>query len=124
MARTKATKKNASKNALPRGFKAVSGFGESWPGQEPKVGVELQGTITGFDTFKAPPKKGEKKGREVGIARIEADDGKMYSVWESSGLRPLFACEEGAEVYLRFDGMGRAKKGQNAPKLYTVAVKE
>lgn len=116
--------KKATKSALPRGYKAVSGFGESWPGQDARKGAELTGTVTGFDEYKAPARKGEKRGRIVKIARIESNDGKMYSVWESSGLRSLFAQDEGAEVYLRFEGMGKAKKGQNAPKLYTVAVRE
>lgn len=116
--------KKAKQSALPRGYKAVSGFGESWPGQEPKKGVTLEGTLTGFDEYKAPARKGEKHGRVVKIARIEAADGRTFSVWESSGLRALFAQDEGAEVFLRFDGMGKAKKGQNAPKLYTVAVRD
>jgi hypothetical protein len=32
--------------------------------------------------------------------------------------------EAGTPVYIRFDGLGVARKGQNAPKLFTVAIQE
>lgn len=114
-----ASKKPAKKASLPKGFKALGGFGENWPG-DLKAGAELIGELIGIDKTKQS-RKGEKKPVTVRIARIETKEGKTYSVWESWGTRPLMDLPVGSQVYIRFDGMGKAKKGQSPPRLYTLA---
>lgn len=60
-------------------------------------------------------------------AEVKADDGSgtRVTVWESAGLSALFDENPiGRAVFIRFDGYGKAKKGQNAPKLFTVGVAE
>jgi hypothetical protein len=53
--------------------------------------------------------------------------GERFTVWESAALVELFdqikETGEGPEVYLRFEGLGKKKPGQNPPKLFTVAIK-
>jgi hypothetical protein len=68
-----------------------------------------------------------KRGKKMEDARlcdVETEDGQRFTVWESAVLAPLFNdCEAGTEVYIAFEGYGVAKKGQNAPKLFTVATR-
>ena len=68
-----------------------------------------------------------KRGKKMESARVcdvTVDDGKRYTVWESAGLMAAFdEISEGDEVHISFDGYGTAKKGQNAPKLYTVGYR-
>ncbi|GAG29262.1 unnamed protein product, partial [marine sediment metagenome] len=73
-----------------------------------------------------------KQGRKVvqrRVCEVTAEDtGKRYSVWESAALGTFIdhVAKEGIGdiVFLRFDGLGKAKTGQNAPKLFTVAIAE
>lgn len=118
----------AKQAALPKGYKSISGT-NSWPGSKPKKGATLEGVIVKFDAVKQ--KREEKDGKKtvvktvtVKVARIRSKDDSETSVWESAGLKPLFNLKKGATVFLRFDGMGKAKqKGWSAPKLYTIATK-
>jgi len=80
----------------------------------------VQGTVIEFDTIVV--QRGKKKD-DVQLAKLETKDG-VFTIWESAGLRALFEYEEGVEVAIIFDGMGRAKKGQNAPKLFRLGIKE
>lgn len=119
--------KNSAKS-LPKGYKALTGFGDSWPGQKPKKGATLEGKILKFDATKQT--RQEKQGKKtvekkvtVKICRIQKADGSETSVWESAGMKPLFALKKGTSVFIRFEGMGKAKPGFNAPKLYTIAHK-
>lgn len=125
-AKAKATKKaapaakrgNAKASNLPAGFKAVEGFGLEWDLDEMPV---LQGEWGKVRTITV--KRG-KKMEEQRVCDVTVDDGKRYTVWESAMLAPLFNdCEEGTEVYIAFEGYGKAKAGQNAPKLFTVATR-
>lgn len=114
-------KKPAANVALPEGYTAVAGFGDSWPGTNPEVGATLIGEIVGYDEVEV--RRGRKI-EETNTMRVEDEDGKVWTVWESAGLRPLFEYEEGTHICIIFTGMGKAKKGQNAPKLYNIGVLE
>jgi hypothetical protein len=116
----KARGKTARKVTVPKGYERISGFGESWPGQDPEIGATLEGTITEFGDFETG--KGKDK-RTVQTAKIETKDGKIYTVYESARLRALFEYEEGTQVFLVYNGLGDAKRGQSAPKLFDVFVK-
>jgi len=112
MAKAKAKRGSA---AIPKGYKAIGGFAQTW---DQTKRPELIGT---FGQVRTVTQKSGRKTRKVRVADVTTDDG-VYAVWESAGLRGLFDnCKEGDDVYIRFTGMGKAKKGQNAPKLYTVA---
>lgn len=111
--------KSASK--LPKGFTAISGSSDSWPNDNTKPGDSILATITEYDSIKV--KRGRKL-EDVELMRCEASDGRKVTLWKSAGLAPLFEYEEGTEFYAEFNGMGKAKKGQNAPRLYTLAVNE
>ncbi len=107
------------KTELPKGFQAISGFGQSWPNDDTKKGDMIVGAIIEFDEVDV--KRG-KKTETVQNMKLESKEGVVYTLWESAGLRPLFDYEEGSEVAIIFDGMGKAKAGQNAPRLYRLGV--
>lgn len=110
------------KVALPKGFTSIGGFGESW--RPTKKGASLQGVMKGSKTIKVERKRNGKTVKEPWtIYTIETNDGGEMQVGESSGLRALKSVKKGVEVFIRFDGMGKAKKGQNPPRLFTVATK-
>ena len=113
------TKKKGKVTRLPKGFEAISGFGQAWPGDNATVGDMLTGEITEFDEFETG--KGKNK-RTVQTMKVEDSDGRVHTLYESSGLRALFEYEEGTKIAVIFDGMGRAKRGQNAPRLYRLGV--
>lgn len=119
MAKAKSPRGNAkASNGLPAGFTRIEGFAQSWDLEEMPV---LQGTWGKERTIQI--KRG-KKMEEARVCDVETEDGKRYTVWNSAGLTALFdAAEQGTEVYIQFDGFGTAKKGQNAPKLFTVAYR-
>lgn len=112
-------KPRVSGNGLPAGFTRVEGFAQAW---DVEIMPVLQGAWGKERTIQV--KRG-KKMEEARVCDVEVADGKRYTVWNSAGLTSLFdTAEEGTEVYIAFEGLGIAKKGQNAPKLYTVAYKE
>lgn len=103
---------------VPKGMKALSGsFAPSW---DPEKVPELQGT---FGDIKEVPLKQGNKTVERRCVEFTTEKGDRYTVWESAGLKQMFeSVDPGTGVYIRYDGLGVAKKGQNAPKLFTVAV--
>lgn len=108
----------ASENGLPAGFKRVEGFGQNWDVEAMPI---LQGTWGKIRTIDV--KRG-KKTEPARVCDVTTEDGKRYTVWESATLVPAFEeVSEGDEVYISFDGYGTAKKGQNAPKLFTFAYR-
>lgn len=113
------TKKKGKVTQLPKGFEPISGFGQAWPNDDTEIGDMLRGTLSDFDEFTTG--KGKNK-RDVQTVKVEDADGRVHTLYESAGLRPLFEFEEGTEVAVIFDGMGRKKKGQNAPRLYRLGV--
>lgn len=131
MARKKATKKTATRKRapaktaaaeLPKGFTAIAGgFNKSWPNDETAVGEAVQGTVI---EYRDVP-RAKSKGGDTQVAVIELADGTQIDVWNSAVLRPLFEEDyEGVEVWIRFDGLGKKKRGQNPAKLFTFAYNE
>lgn len=111
--------------AIPEGFKKLGGdYAPAWIPEERPV---LHGRVTGevrVVEFKTGRKKKERRCMEVTAKK----SGEAFTVWESAALGDLFDTVAdkgpGMEVYLKFDGYGTAKPGQNAPKLFQVGIKE
>ena len=114
-----------SSQDIPEGFKQMGGgYAATW---KPETEGE---SLTGFVT-------GGVRDVELTIGRkkqtrrcfeMTTDDDQRFTIWESAALGELFdtviEAGEGIGVYLRFDGYGKKKPGQNPPKLFTVAVAE
>lgn len=121
MANRKATATKLAKSSsanVPKGMKALSGsFAPTW---DPEKVNPIQGT------FGEPKEVQLKQGNKTVTRRcveFTTDKGDRFTVWESAGLKTMFdEVEAGTKVYIHFDGYGEAKKGQNAPKLFTVGV--
>jgi len=110
---------NAKARKLPKGFTAISGGSDSWPNDSTKAGDFI--TVTTAE-FKKVPTKFDKKPKDFNVCECEDDDGRKVTLWRSSGLAPVFEYEEGTRFYIEFLGMGKAKKGQNAPRLYQIGA--
>lgn len=114
----------ASKIQLPAGFKAVSAGGDSWKPED--VGASITGILHSVKSVHFDEEKKGKKvtqeARDVNVYTIRTKAGDVQ-VWQSAGLKALADIKKGKQVFIRFDGMGTAKKGRSAPRLYTVATK-
>ena len=128
MAKKKATKRSAPRArsgkaaGLPEGYTAIGGFTPFW--QPKKAGDTLEGVFgERREIAKKKVRKGEKKTQT--IATITQDDGTAFSIGESAMLRPLFEnASDGDRVYIEFQGMGKKKPGQNAPRLYKLGIQQ
>ncbi len=136
MARKKATaKKSASlpkASGIPEGMTRIGQ--NNAPTWKPEIGDSIHGTVT--DDIREVPfevkrRVGGKTVTETNIRRVvEITDmeGEAHAVWESAALTDLFAKIEefgtGLTVYIAFTGLGKAKKGQQPPKLFDVAYME
>ena len=130
----KTSKKSASASAsalpqgegIPEGFEQVGGgYAPTWKPEE--HGKLLHGPVTGGvrEVEMTIRKKTEiRRCMEV----TQKKTGERLTLWESAALAELFETiaetGEGPEVYMRFNGLGKKKPGQNAPKLFTVAIKQ
>ena len=123
----KKTRKPATAKALPassdvpEGFKQLGGgYAQSWKPEDVPV---LHGNITG-GVREVEMTIGRKK-QTRRCLELTTLDGDRYTIWESAALGEFFDVVteegEGGEYFIRFDGLGTAKKGQNPPKLFTVA---
>ena len=108
---------------IPAGMKQMGGgYAATW------TPVDVGDSIHGFVT--AMPKdvtmnKGTRKENETRVMEITNQEGERFAVWHSATLGPLFdAVEDGMEVFIQYDGLGKKKPGQNPPKLFTVATSE
>ena len=129
---TKKTSKPATApaTALPQGGDIPEGFEQLGGGYAPTWKVEdhrvLHGQVTGA-VREVELTIGRKKQQRRCMEVTAKKSGERFTVWESAALGELFdqitELGEGPEVYLRFDGHGKAKAGQNPPKLFTVAIK-
>ena len=109
---------------IPDGMKQLGGgYAPTWKPENP--GDCIHGTVT------AGVREVEfKQGRKVQQRRVMEvtlkDSDVRFAVWESAALGELFDQVadhgEGLEVYIRFEGLGKKKAGQNPPKLFTVAA--
>lgn len=126
MAKSKAPAKAKAKvkstaPTLPSGYKVI-GRAPNWDVEKnPKIaGVRGPASEVPF----APKKKGEKK-RTVRTMVVTDETIGPVNVWESGMLRDLFdQTEEGDEISIEYLGLGEAKKGQNAPRMFVCGKKE
>jgi hypothetical protein len=134
-AKKKATKKATAKakataealpesEAIPEGFEEIGGgYAPTWRVEELAV---LHGPVTG-GVRDVELTIGRKKQTRRCMEVTRKKSGERFTVWESAALGDLFdqiaETGEGPEVYIRFDGLGKKKPGQNPPKLFTVAIK-
>lgn len=122
MAKAKAKAKSKSKaktNSLPNGYKVI-GRAPNWDPEKNPV-LEGERGATQEVTFD----KGTKKERTQRLTIVNDETLGNVTLWESSTLRDFFdQTKDGDEIRVEFLGYGDAKKGQNAPKLFSVGVKE
>ena len=133
-AKKKATKKTPAaataealpaSEGIPEGFEQIGGgYAPTWKPDELRV---LHGPVTG-GVREVEMTIGRKKQTRRCMEVTRKKTGERFTVWESAALGALFdqiaETGEGPEVYIRYDGLGKAKTGQNPPKLFTVAVKQ
>lgn len=129
MATAKAVRNsNSARKApqVPRGMRLLEGgYAKTWNVDEQ---AELEGEV------RSVPKtvtlnEGTKKETQRQCVEVHTTDGERYTLWESAALGSLFERLSNAKdlpmrVWLSFRGYGVAKKGQNAPKLFDVAIGE
>lgn len=105
---------------LPKGYTAIGGFGQSWPNDNTKKGDAITGEVLEYDEFTVT-RNGKKQSAET--LKLEADNGTVYTVWRSAGNGVLFDQDyTEVVVWIRFDGLGPKKRGQNPAKLFTIAA--
>jgi len=120
--------RKASQNSnVPRGMRLLEGgYAKTWNVDELP---ELSGTVSN------PPKSvtlnaGTKKETVRECVEVRTEDGERYTLWHSAALTPLFerlgeiTDKKPLRIWVAFKGLGVAKKGQNAPKLFDVAVSD
>jgi len=124
-ATTKTAPKGISNGDAPEGFRTLGGgYGETW---NPEPGDVLTGIVT------AQVREVEvKRGRKIVNTRameVTDADGKRHTVWDCATLTPLMdevqgmgADAVGVAVWMKFDGLGAKKPGQNPPKLFQSAI--
>lgn len=128
MAKAKAKAKGNGKAkrqapGLPSGFTAIEGYAPKWDHEAEPVLQGTWGKVRDVEVIRGRGKKAESDTAQV--CDVTKEDGHAVAVWNSAGLKQLFeTAEEGQEVYIEFLGMGEAKKGQNAPKLFRCAVRD
>src|SRR5690554_6246769 len=118
-ARKKASKPQAT-NSLPEGFKPItSERGIPWDLEKMPT---LVGTWLGVRTIQV--KRGRKT-EDQNVATVRTADGTVYTVWETAMLAPLFeqAVADESEVAIVYKGLGKAKPGQNPPKIFEVGIR-
>jgi hypothetical protein len=113
---------------IPQGMKQMGGgYAASW---KPEViGESLHGQISSIP--KTVTMKIGRKEVERGVVDVTDMEGNRHALWASAALSDLFeelnSMEDdviGVEIFVRYDGLGKKKAGQNPPKLFTVAVQE
>jgi hypothetical protein len=110
---------------IPEGFEQIGGgYAATWKPEE--HGKLLHGPVTG-GVREVELTIGRKKQTRRCMEVTQKKSGVRYTLWESAALGELFdqivELGEGPELYVRFDGYGKKKAGQNPPKLFTVAIK-
>lgn len=110
---------------IPEGFEQIGGgYAATWKPEE--HGKLLHGPVTG-GVREVELTIGRKKQTRRCMEVTQKKTGERYTLWESAALGELFdqiaESGEGPELYVRFDGYGKKKAGQNPPKLFTVAIK-
>lgn len=120
----KTKEKPLARTQLPDGFKATSSsYGVTWaPWKDDDHPQELSGEWGEEREVEVRRGRGTQSQR---VCNLTDEEGTVWSIWCSSGLVGLFdEAKEGDTVFIRFDGEGTAKKGQNPPRLFTTGVAE
>ena len=123
MANAKASQARKS-SGPPKGMKTLEGgFAKTWNVDELP---ELTGTVKNVPKL-VKLNAGTKKETDRQCVEVLASDGERYTLWESAALATLFERlsdekELPMKIWVAFKGYGTAKKGQNAPKLFDVAI--
>jgi len=111
---------------IPEGFEQIGGgYAPTW---KPEDGTRLlHGKVTGA-VREVELTIGRKKQTRRCMEVTQKKTGERLTLWESAALGDLFdsiaETGEGPEIFVRFEGHGKKKAGQNPPKLFTVAIKE
>jgi len=118
----KLNRKSVAKSpTLPSGYKVI-GRAPNWDPEKDEV-IEGERGETKEVTFNEGVKKGPNKERVVRTMIVQDETIGAVNVWESGMLRDLFdQTEAGDKVRIEYLGLGQAKKGQNAPKLFSCGV--
>lgn len=116
--RKASTTRKGTATQLPKGYEAITGFADSWPNEDTKVGDMIEGTLSDFDEVKTKNRK-----EPTQVCTLTTKEGKAYRLWESAGLRPLFEYEEGTKAAVIYDGLGPKQRGKNPMKLFRIGVK-
>jgi len=88
--------------------------------EDTKPGQYISGVFRGF-------KEVDIEGRTSRIYLLDIGGGETVGVWGSTALDNQFDFgtpkpKEGDKILIQYLGLGQAKKGQNAPKLFRVKV--
>ncbi len=130
MATKKTTRKSSSAlgniagSSIPEGMKPIGGgYADTW---NPNEGDSIHGPTTS-EVKKVELRIGRKVQTRRCVEITDNESGVRLTVWESAALGELFdtlaESGEGTIVFIRFKGLGKAKKaGQNPPKLFEAAV--
>lgn len=108
---------------IPEGMKEIGGgYAPTWKPENP--GDTVSGPVVG-SVREVELTIGRKK-QTRRCMEVESAKGVTVTVWESATLGELFdeVAErgEGVTVYIRFEGFGKKKSGQNPPKLFKTAI--
>lgn len=104
---------------LPKGFKAIAGFGGFWDFKKEKV---LVGVFVGFKTIDSQYKDDKGKPKKQRVATIRRADGSEVSVFESGALRPLFDLKKNTKVAIAFRGLKKIKGRKQPMKDFEIGV--
>lgn len=116
---------------IPKGLTRIgTGNAPTW---KPEVaGDTIHGKVSDAVKVVEFTQKRKVKGKMVEetterrVFELTDEAGDRHAIWESAALVELFDLVNekgvGLEVWIQFDGYGKKKPGQNAPKLFTVAA--
>ena len=126
-AKAKAGSSLPESNDIPKGMRQVGGDNADTFEFE-NIGDSIQGFVSILPK-ELTLNKGKTNQNITRVMEITDTEDNRHAVWESSNLISLFddVCNAGVgvEVYIRYDGLGFAKKhGQNPPRLFTAAIAE
>ncbi len=100
------------------GIKVTAELPDPWDFSKKPV---LEGTVQTIQTVTLEDLRGVRKAR---VAHVTNKDG-TFGLWESATLVPLFNdLKQGDDVKVRFIGLGEAKPGRSAPKLFMGGIKQ
>lgn len=124
-------KKNGEVGTIEVGGKrykrAAGGMLPFWAPQDEKSGHprEITGIVSNFR--KVEGSEGKRKWENPVFDCVDAERGTAFTVVCNESLQRQVEAEklgDGQDVLVRFEGMGKKKKGMNPPKIFTLFVEE